>query len=267
LRWASQLRSDISGARRSDLLDGQDKDIADTTFGPDNTRCAGINFELPSESKDLDIDAAVKHVLVNPRCLQEVFATQWPLWRVEERGQERVFTLGKRDRAPIDVRQTALTAIELPAAKAAPALFGFPMRCNPSKFLPTQYGTDAGEKFAKPERLGDIIICAEFKSHHPVDFIASVARGDDHRNIRTRPKLAQQIKTIVLSKPKVENDKVGLVGCELPPDVLSVQCRTHPDVVLLEVVQKHVLHRGVVIDDEDARRSTARLGTSCFNAH
>jgi hypothetical protein len=60
-------------------LDGVSKYVADTPHGLDKRWIALINFQLAPEPKDLDIDAAIEHVLVNASRLQQEFARQWPL--------------------------------------------------------------------------------------------------------------------------------------------------------------------------------------------
>ena len=54
----------------SDALDGNSEHVTHTAFGPDDTRCAGVAFELAPEAEDLHIDAAVEDIFVNPSCLQ-----------------------------------------------------------------------------------------------------------------------------------------------------------------------------------------------------
>src|ERR1700733_4039890 len=73
---------------QSELLDRQHKDVAHTPLGSDDTRRARIRLKLSSEAKNLNVYASIKHVLVNSCRLQQVFAAQRSLRRIEERGQK-----------------------------------------------------------------------------------------------------------------------------------------------------------------------------------
>jgi hypothetical protein len=49
----------------SGRLDRQGEDVPDAALGLDNAGRAGIDLELASQSQDLDVDAAVEHILVD----------------------------------------------------------------------------------------------------------------------------------------------------------------------------------------------------------
>ena len=99
------------------MLDRRDEYIANTPFSSDDTRCAGIRLQLAPEPKDLDIDASIERVFVDPCRVQQVFPAQWALRCVEESGQQRVLALGQRDQRSTGVGQASGTAIEQPAGK------------------------------------------------------------------------------------------------------------------------------------------------------
>ena len=52
------------------------------------------------------------------------------------------------------VRQASRAAIELPTAKSATTLLGFPSRGDATRLPPAQHSTDARKQFAKTEWLG-----------------------------------------------------------------------------------------------------------------
>ena len=62
-----------------------------------------------------------------------------------------------------------------------------------------EYRADAGEQFAQAERLGEIIVGAEFQPDHSVDLVAAVASRDDDRNVRARPYVAKQVEPVILA--------------------------------------------------------------------
>ena len=81
---------------------------------------------------------------------------------------------------------------------------------DPSHFLPPQHRADAGEQLPKAERLDDVIVRAELQADDAVDFIRTMAGGDDDRNIGMGADFSQQIQPVVLTKPQIQNDQAGL---------------------------------------------------------
>jgi hypothetical protein len=69
----------------SDLLDRQGEHITNATLGLDDPGRTRINLKLAAEPKDLHVDAAIKHVFVNARGLQQMLPAQRPLWRIDKR--------------------------------------------------------------------------------------------------------------------------------------------------------------------------------------
>src|ERR1700692_1331540 len=97
--------------RMSERLDGQGKHVTYATLGLNDTRHTRISLKLASKPKNLHIYAAVEHVFMNARCLQEVLSAEWSLWRIEERDQECVLPLRQRDWSATRVCQASRAAI------------------------------------------------------------------------------------------------------------------------------------------------------------
>ena len=144
----------------SDQLDGKGKYVPDTTLGSYDARRTRIVLELAPEPKDLHIDAAIKHVFVNPRRLQEMLTGERSLRRIEECSQKRVLAFRQCDRGAARVRQASRATIELPTAKSAATLLQLLSRGDATRLPPTQYSPDARDEFAQTERLGHIVIGA-----------------------------------------------------------------------------------------------------------
>jgi len=149
-----------------------------------------MRLQFAPQPQDLHIDAAVENVLVYSGCLQELFAAEGALRRIEKGRKQRIFPLGQRDLGSGGVDKTAETPIELPAAE-----FGStPLRVTLWRAAPglmsSKNRPDSREKLAKAEGLGDSVIGPEFQPNHPVDLVAPVAGDDDHRNIGAAPGLA-----------------------------------------------------------------------------
>jgi hypothetical protein len=197
---------------------------------------------------------------VYTRRLKQMFAGQWSLWRIKERDQQRVLSLGQRDSISARVRQPPRTAVELPGPETAATVFGLSLRYHKPRLPPAQHGANPREKLAKTERFGNVVVSAKFQAHDPVEFVAALASHYNYRNVRTCPDVTQQIETVFLTKSKIQNHNMGLAKCKMPHDFLSLRRRDDTHIVLFQVVDQHLLHEPVIIDDQNAlRRAYARL--------
>src|SRR6266851_6651574 len=102
---------------------------------------------------------------------------------MEKRNQQRILAFGQRNRCSAGISEAPVAPIELPAAKSAAAFFRVSLGCYLAGFPPAQHRPDTSQKFPQTEGLGDVVVSAEFQSDHPVDFVATMTRGDDHGNI------------------------------------------------------------------------------------
>src|SRR6202040_4383821 len=137
-------------------------------------------------------------------------------------------------------------------AEPAPATLWIPLKPRASRLLSLQHGSNARQKLPKAERLGDIVIGAEFQPDHPVDLVAPIAGSDNHRNIGARPDLAQQVEPILLVKPQIENDEIKLAFGQMTQQLLMSGCREAAHVVVFEIVDDHASHDVVIFDDQNA---------------
>jgi hypothetical protein len=76
--------------------------VSYASFGQDDARRAQSGFELAAQAKNLYVDGAISDILVQMRGLQQVFAAERALWRVEKDNQQGVLTLGQRDGCRLD---------------------------------------------------------------------------------------------------------------------------------------------------------------------
>jgi hypothetical protein len=58
----------------SKWFDRHRENVAETAFGPDHARLAGIGLQFTPQPQYLDIDAAIEDILVYPRGLQQMLA-------------------------------------------------------------------------------------------------------------------------------------------------------------------------------------------------
>jgi hypothetical protein len=56
----------VIGARHSHHFQSGSEHIADAAFSLDSPRCARIDLQLGPQPQDLDIDASIKNIFVNP---------------------------------------------------------------------------------------------------------------------------------------------------------------------------------------------------------
>lgn len=63
------------------------KHVSDAALGLDHTWRARVAFELAPQPQNLHVYASVEDVLVYARRLEQVLATKWALWCVEECGK------------------------------------------------------------------------------------------------------------------------------------------------------------------------------------
>jgi hypothetical protein len=73
----------------------------------------------------------------------------------------------------------------------------------------------------KIEGLEDVVIGAEFKPNNPTDFVAPMASCDNDRDVGVRPNLPQEVETVILPKPQVENYQARIAFPELMDHFLS----------------------------------------------
>ncbi len=101
---------------------------------------------------------------------------------------------------------------QLPKSAAAPLglarliLLGL----RPAVLAPAQHRPGARQELPQAEWLGDIVVGPELEPDHPVDLIAPMAGGDDHRQVGMGADLAQEVQPVFLAEPEVEDDQARL---------------------------------------------------------
>jgi len=203
-------------------FDRQSEHVADAALGLNYARCTGIGLQLAPQPQDLDIDAAVKNILVNSGGLQQMFPRQRPLRRFEKGQQQRILAFAQRDRCPIGIEESSAAPFELPAIKSVPASFRIARSCKPPHFLPPQYGTDAGKQFPEAERFYDIVVRTEFQTNDAIDFVGTMASRNDDRNVRIRTNFPQQVQSIILTEPQIQNYQAGKGSRKMTVQLCSV---------------------------------------------
>jgi hypothetical protein len=242
----------------SKRLDWQREHVAHATFGLDDAWSTRISLKLASEPKDLHVNAAIKHILMDPGRLQQVLTSQGPLRRFHECHQQSVLPFSQRDCGAAGIDKPASAPIKLPTAKSVTTLLSLTLRSDAAYFPSSQHGPNPCEKLTHTERFGHIVIGPKLQPNDTIDLVAPMAGGNDHGYIGARPDLAQQIEPILMAEPKVEDHHIGLVGRELSGDLLSLPSRDHPHVVLLKVIPEHTLYGWIIVHDKHPDWSAVR---------
>jgi hypothetical protein len=182
----------VRHGRKSNLsnpLNCNGKHISHAALRLYDARCAGVAFEFAPQTKNLDVDAAIKNIFMQTRRLQQVLAAERALRRIEEREQQGVLTFSQRHWSAGGVGELPGLEVELPAAKSKAAAFGIARRRGASDIEPAQYGADTREQFAQIERLRQIIISAKFKPNDAIYVVAPMTCNDDDRHVGARSDL------------------------------------------------------------------------------
>ena len=92
-----------------------------------------------------------------------------------------------------------------------------PLRLQrPARFVvgtPSKVGLDPGQQFSRTERLGDVVIAADFEPEHPVDLLGA-SRQEEDRSVgsgRVRAQAATEFETVAVRQHHVEDDQVRTV--------------------------------------------------------
>ena len=124
-------------------FDLQREDITDASLSLDHARCTRIDLQFARQPQDLDINAPIKNIFVNSSGLKQILPRERPLRRFEKGQQQCVLAFAQRERRRIGIHESTATRFKLPAVKSITASLRIMVTCNPSRFLPPQYGANA----------------------------------------------------------------------------------------------------------------------------
>ena len=152
----------------------------------------------------------------------------------------------------IGVLQFAHDAIDPPAEEAehACALRG---RIERRSGRAPQHGANAGQQFARIERLRQIVVGAHFQTDDAVDLFAFGGQHDD-RNLRVRAQPLADAQAVFAGQHQVEHDKVDPVATHDPVDIAAVANRCHPAFIRPQVAGDERADLTIVFDEQNVRR-------------
>ena len=91
----------------SNRLDRRIEQITDSSFRFNQSRHAGIGFQFAAEPQDLNVNAAIEHILMHARGLHQMFAAERTTGGVEKGDQQRVLGLGQGHGGVFWIAETA----------------------------------------------------------------------------------------------------------------------------------------------------------------
>ena len=91
------------------------------------------------------------------------------------------------------------------------------------------------EHLAKAERLGQVVIGAQFQSQHPVGLVAAMTGHDDDRQIEVAAHLAQQIQPVFAPEIEIEQDECMVAFLELMAHSVSGVRNRYVDAVIPKI--------------------------------
>jgi hypothetical protein len=162
------------------------EDIANAALGLNDARCTRIDLQLAPQSQDRDIDASIENIFVNSGGLQQMFPRERPLRRFEKGQQQRILAFAQRDRGRVGVNESSAATLKLPAIEPVPASLRIMGSCDPPHLLSPQHGPDACKQFPEAKWFYDVIVRPEFEADDAVNFVGTMAGGDNDRNVRMR---------------------------------------------------------------------------------
>ncbi len=122
-----------------------------------------------------------------------------------------------------------------------------------------QHRFDAGDELARVERLGHVVVGAQFEADDLVDVV--VARGEhDHGDARALAQLAADGESVHLRHHDVEYDEVRVGRARLLQRLLAVERLNHIEALVAEVEASELDDVSLVVDYKDCVRHSLEAG-------
>jgi len=117
-------------------------------------------------------------------------------------------------------------------------------------------GVDTGNQLAHAERLGQIVVGADFETDDAIDFFA--ARSEhDHGDIGLAAQAPENFESIDVGQVDIQQDRGGPVTSTLFDALLAELRRAEVESFLREGPAQQLHHFAIVIDDQDSPHNTS----------
>jgi len=178
-----------------------------------------------------------------PRKIHQLLARKDPAG-MPGKGQQQIELIGGQDFLFAINPHRARSGIDLEPAEAQPGLVPFWIAPPPQDRL------EPRQQLARVERLGQIIIGAEFEPDNPVGVLAARGQHQD-RHVALRAQAAADFEPIDIGQHDIEDD--GAIGpitdYRLDPRRAAMASLDHKP-ALGQIVAQHVGEADIVIDDQ-----------------
>ena len=134
---------------------------------------------------------------------------------------------------------------------------------------PAQDRADAGEQLPRVERLGQVIVGAQFQPEDPID-ILRLRRQDQDRDLRRIPQAPAQAEPVLPREHQVQHDQIDARFRQRMVHVGSVARERHAAIVAAQIARDQGRDLPIVLHDEDVgcRRYRHRDGVCVrFSLH
>src|SRR5882724_5216125 len=185
-----------------------DEDITHAPHRLDVARLGWIGFDHFAQTRDLHVEAAVERLeLAAARQLRELVARQRLARVTHQCLQHRKLAGGQRDLFAI-LGQAAQRQVEFERAESddhrvlgrcARRLHGGPA---------SQHGMDAGQQFARIERLGQVVVGTDFQADDAVHVFDLGGQHDDGRGVAGGAQAAADRQAVFAGQHQVQHDQV-----------------------------------------------------------
>lgn len=222
--------------------------IAGATHGLKVTRILGIGFDFFPNAANVDIDGSRGHVGgIAPDGIEKVIAAEDAALVTGEiieqaelgsGGRDHTATNGKRHGGGIDLDVTDFHRARRERALEA-----------------AQHSLNPGDKLARAERLGDVIVGAEFKSKDAIGFTAFGGKKDDRNRGQTGHLAdgAADFEAVFAGNHNVQNEQRRTLPLGVGENVDTGRIDAHDEAFILEMVADEAGNIRIVFDNEDAR--------------
>ena len=120
-----------------------------------------------------------------------------------------------------------------------------------------------GDDLTGAERLGDVVIGAEFKTEHSIDFVVASGAEQDWSPVAVRAKLAAHLGAVHAGQAYIEDDRHRVERSGKGQAARPIGCHVDPEALTGQVHPKQIGDRPLILDDEDETFALIGSGRVC----
>ncbi len=163
--------------------------------------------------------------------------------------EQREFAGGEGDVLAV-LRQTARGEVEAERAELHRLRLGGRRAGRRGGRAPPQHRLDAREQFPRVERLGQVIVGADFQPDDAVDVVALGRQHDDRQGFAAAAQALADGEPVLARQHQVEDHQVVALAREVAVHLRRVGHHPHRVALLVQVAVQQVAQAGVVVDDQ-----------------